>query len=1352
MASTLVAIDSAGKKYYLDVLKGQPITADFKFKDITDLKTKGSHTYNFRLPSTPNNDSYFKTYFMTGSYCSNDGTNSNFDPYFKAEAYLLQDSIEVFSGYLQLVNVFLRDGNRYEYEVILYSTNVSLMDDLKGVKMSDLDFSNYNHTPSTANIYNSYATNSIASGDCVYSFWDYGNGIATSQAEEFFVPTTTGFPIPQYNKIRIIHLRPQIRLSALLTKLLAYKGYTYTSSFFSGTLAQKIYCDVNYSGSDTLISNTPLSYYKVKARNTGTQTFDYGESVTILNTPTEDLDLNGDFNPSNNQYNTPYAGTYQYIIRATISGQAGDMGANSPARFGIYLSLGTSYFLITYAGNEFNIGAGTTQTITAQVDSGIPITTGSGGQIMLTANSNLVVRLVTPSNQANPVGDVVQITDASIQIDLLSAEITDGVISINQLFGNLKALDFFSSIIRKFNLTVVPDRTNSKHVFIEPYDDFMNSSAINKNWSKKVDFTKDVQIIPPTKISGRNALFKDTPSEDYVYQTIASTRSFTVGEYDYNIGNEFSEKTNNFTSVFSPTINYPIQTANIYSCPVITIDGDGYKNVGGIRLSFYHGVQFVANGLKYCLNYDDGTASQDNLHNQTVVPYFSAFSERNFQTSDTVFTINWGCTWGEQLGLWEQLPLQGLAHKYWLSYIRTNFDKNARMLVVYMRLTPRDIQDFKFNDIIHINGDDYIVNSIKGYNVNASSICKVELLKTYITFGEFPEDYDPDTGTTCASIGGSPSIYMQDSVVMASDTNASLDEVCCDVLYEAWGFGWFINGKCWNVPQGGGFSDDGGGGIMDGGKINNNVIGIDNKYKFLKGGMIKGDRNKIVNGGRDIKINGNENVVRSSVSKVDVTGDSNIILDKANDVTIIGTGNMVKPASDNYTLNFQYAVYNNSLSNIRITGDYGLALNNNEVIVSTATSGKLGTSQTAEHIIKTTTAGGTRDAWIGQLGAFTTYPVGATYNSDLGANCFRLPPKTLITLTITLQATTGGTTNTLNTESWEVVKEYKILSGTAPIVLSSNQVSQTQSSAFSGATIDLHPTSNIPYLYNAYLLYLALPFSTLTKDTTYVIKTKYTSSILSGTVTADVVPTDVSGCVLWLDSANFSSLGFNSTVGNGQSITSWYDRSGGSNHVLQNQSTYMPKWYSGAGSSGGRPYVYFDGTSAVMFNTDADLVGLANTNNSFIAVFESTITTAESNGQVVAGINTNTGTARAGININASGSSGAGADSVAYYNKSSINYSCNISSAGVTDKKIVVGRRDGTNLDIIDENGNTDTYTSASDPTDEHYFTVGGRFTGSVDYSEFKGRIYEVICYDNKISDDDRDKLIFYLKNKWNIE
>ena len=44
------SVSQIGKKVY---------TFFFNFKDITDLKTKGSHTYNFRLPSSVVNDKYF---------------------------------------------------------------------------------------------------------------------------------------------------------------------------------------------------------------------------------------------------------------------------------------------------------------------------------------------------------------------------------------------------------------------------------------------------------------------------------------------------------------------------------------------------------------------------------------------------------------------------------------------------------------------------------------------------------------------------------------------------------------------------------------------------------------------------------------------------------------------------------------------------------------------------------------------------------------------------------------------------------------------------------------------------------------------------------------------------------------------------------------------------------------------------------------------------------------------------------------------------------------------------------------------------------------------------------------------
>ena len=54
---------------YLDLSEAQPLTANFQFKDIQDFKsTKGNHTFNFRVPSTPKNNLFFKDYFDVNQF------------------------------------------------------------------------------------------------------------------------------------------------------------------------------------------------------------------------------------------------------------------------------------------------------------------------------------------------------------------------------------------------------------------------------------------------------------------------------------------------------------------------------------------------------------------------------------------------------------------------------------------------------------------------------------------------------------------------------------------------------------------------------------------------------------------------------------------------------------------------------------------------------------------------------------------------------------------------------------------------------------------------------------------------------------------------------------------------------------------------------------------------------------------------------------------------------------------------------------------------------------------------------------------------------------------------------------
>ena len=54
---------------YLETNSNQPITANYQFKDIQDVKSnRGNYTYNFRIPSTTNNNLFFNNYFDVTSF------------------------------------------------------------------------------------------------------------------------------------------------------------------------------------------------------------------------------------------------------------------------------------------------------------------------------------------------------------------------------------------------------------------------------------------------------------------------------------------------------------------------------------------------------------------------------------------------------------------------------------------------------------------------------------------------------------------------------------------------------------------------------------------------------------------------------------------------------------------------------------------------------------------------------------------------------------------------------------------------------------------------------------------------------------------------------------------------------------------------------------------------------------------------------------------------------------------------------------------------------------------------------------------------------------------------------------
>jgi len=158
---------------YLDLSGDQPMTANYQFKDIQDFKSnKGNHTFNFRIPSTPNNDVFFGDYFEVTQF-------GNYNTKIKVQATITKDSLEVFEGYLQLTNVFVSNDVTHHYECVVFSSVSSLGQVLTGKYLSEFDFSEYDHQMNLNVVTNSMNRDvtPLLNGDIVYSMYDYSGAM-----------------------------------------------------------------------------------------------------------------------------------------------------------------------------------------------------------------------------------------------------------------------------------------------------------------------------------------------------------------------------------------------------------------------------------------------------------------------------------------------------------------------------------------------------------------------------------------------------------------------------------------------------------------------------------------------------------------------------------------------------------------------------------------------------------------------------------------------------------------------------------------------------------------------------------------------------------------------------------------------------------------------------------------------------------------------------------------------------------------------------------------------------------------------------------------------------------------------
>lgn len=230
----IITID--GVDYYMDTDGSTSIPINYQISDINDISSrKASYSLSIDVPETPNN----RFIFNSISDLSVDLTR--FNPNWKAPVSVLSESFLVFKGNLQLKTVQMNlDKDEYRYSCTIYSENDDFFKNVGeftvggGPLVSNLDFSDLNHTYSLASITQSWEED-----------WESGYFYpmidTTGILDKTYIDGTRNIVLTYPNgttgsnssRLQISDFQPATYIKTIWDKIFLAAGYTYNSNFLN---------------------------------------------------------------------------------------------------------------------------------------------------------------------------------------------------------------------------------------------------------------------------------------------------------------------------------------------------------------------------------------------------------------------------------------------------------------------------------------------------------------------------------------------------------------------------------------------------------------------------------------------------------------------------------------------------------------------------------------------------------------------------------------------------------------------------------------------------------------------------------------------------------------------------------------------------------------------------------------------------------------------------------------------------------------------------------------------------------------------------------------------------------------
>ena len=616
----------------VELFNDEKISVNSSIQNVNDIsKTYTDFSQTFTVPASKQNNKIFRHWYEN----SND---NGFSTLIKADAYIEIDTIPFRSGKIQLESANVKDGQPQDYSITFIGALGSLKDKFNGLYLKDLTDTTYDFAYSAANVLSriTTATSSNIMFPLISSnrYWVYG-GSGLDDINDTDTP------------IRYNELFPAIKLSSVLNMI----------SNDSNIL------NLNFNGSflsDARFTNAYL--YLKNADEFKTNLFqqidftDKGNLEDLLGV-TVNLTDNYFIRANGGQTKitiTPQAGftTVPYIVKRYLNGESWDTYIDSNG--------GTSTFII--------------RTDADQNKHSFYIETAEAFQFVFKIEMGGFSGGYTKS--------------ATMSVQTIASNI-----SIRTYFPDIKIEDFFSGLLKMFNLTCYS--TDGINYTIEQLESYYTSgNTIDITKYIKSDSVNLNRVKTYKKIN-----FEYEKSESLVNVGFMSANGIEYGSLFYNTQNDGDEyniklpfENLNFNNLQDKLqVGYTLKTdlQKYIPKPIILYD---YKPTS--LTSFISGVDFKFSTAL------TGSATH------TLISY-KAFGQEYYDGTDT-YSLNFN---QQQSTLTNELIDKGLYDQYYNNYLANIFDSKARLIKVSGILPTSLLTTLKLNDRLIIRDKRYLINT-----------------------------------------------------------------------------------------------------------------------------------------------------------------------------------------------------------------------------------------------------------------------------------------------------------------------------------------------------------------------------------------------------------------------------------------------------------------------------------------------------------------------------------------------------------------------------------------------------------------------------------------------------------------